>query len=166
MLLLVRCIRMDRTMAAASGFISSALGADPQTPVVFILSAGADPSNEILSLAHSLKLIIHPPVSMGQGQHPVARSLISACVSEGGWVLLQNCHLGIDFMQELLPLIQNDAHDEFRLWLTTAPSQQFPRALLHGSLKVACAPPLGVRAAMLRGLSGFDQDLLESVMLP
>lgn len=144
-------------MVAASRFIEYTLGhdysqgltmsvsevyaeSDPQTPLVFILAAGSDPSTEISALAHSLKTVMHPPVSMGQGQEPVARSLISACMTEGGWVLLQNCHLGISFMEDLYLLIQNDTHESFRLWLTTAPSDQFPRALLHVSIKVPLQP--------------------------
>ena len=42
---------------------------------------------------------------MGQGQEVHARRLISVSMAEGRWVLLQTCHLGLDFMDELLETV-------------------------------------------------------------
>ena len=40
-------------------------------------------------------------ISLGQGQEPAARKLISTGVAQGSWVMLQNCHLGLKFMAEV-----------------------------------------------------------------
>ena len=42
---------------------------------------------------------------MGQGQEVHARRLVGTSMSEGQWVLLQNCHLGLDYMDELLDVV-------------------------------------------------------------
>lgn len=35
---------------------------------------------------------------MGEGQEEPARKAIKACMESGGWVILQNCQLGLKFM--------------------------------------------------------------------
>ena len=49
---------------------------------------------------------------MGQGQEIHARRLLQQFMTEGGWVLLQNCHLGLNFMDELLDTVRQ-LHDNY-----------------------------------------------------
>lgn len=53
--------------------------------------------------------------------------------AQGGWVLLQNCHLGLEFMDELLETITTveAPHDTFRVWITTEPHNLFSITLLQ-----------------------------------
>jgi hypothetical protein len=60
-------------------------------------------------------------ISMGQGQEVHARRLVGRYMQSGGWALLQNCHLGLDFMDELLEIVLEtpSIHERFRVWITT-----------------------------------------------
>jgi dynein heavy chain len=67
-----------------------------RTPVVFILSPGADPAFDIFSLGENkgfkpgVKLKF---MALGQGMGPKAEELVETCASRGLWLMLQNCHL-------------------------------------------------------------------------
>jgi len=52
---------------------------------------------------------------------------------QGGWVLLQKCHLGLDFMDELLDTITEaeSMHDSCCVWITTEAHPKFSISLLQ-----------------------------------
>lgn len=77
---------------------------DSRTPMVCFLSMGSDPTASIEALAKKLRTDCRN-ISMGQGQEVHARRLLTQFMNEGGWVLLQNCHLGLGFMDELLETV-------------------------------------------------------------
>ena len=69
-------------------------------------------------------------IALGQGQGPKAARLIENGQQIGGWVMLANCHLAISWMPALEMLVQQfnpeSMHHNFRLWLTSMPSKDFP----------------------------------------
>uniref|UniRef100_A0A8W4FP45 Dynein axonemal heavy chain 5 n=1 Tax=Sus scrofa TaxID=9823 RepID=A0A8W4FP45_PIG len=178
-LLLIRCWCPDRTIAQARKYIMDAMGenyaegvildlektweeSDPRTPLICLLSMGSDPTDAIIALGKRLKIETRY-VSMGQGQEVHARKLLQQTMANGGWALLQNCHLGLDFMDELMDIIVETelVHDAFRLWMTTEVQKHFPIALLQMSIKFANEPPQGLRAGLKRTYGGVSQDLLD-----
>lgn len=47
--------------------------------------------------------------------------MIEASFISGNWVILNNCHLALDYMAELEDILQpvdREVHPDFRLWLT------------------------------------------------
>ncbi|MCQ2820772.1 MAG: hypothetical protein MJ252_26230, partial [archaeon] len=94
-------------------------------------------------------------ISLGQGQEENALKSIEDGLINGNWVLLANCHLFSSFMSELANKVQDirenpniQGHDNFRLWLTSMPSEKFPVSILQNSLKLTTEPPSGVKSNM------------------
>ena len=140
------------------------------TPLIFILSPGADPTDYLLQLAQSkgkggggLRII-----SLGQGQGPIAERAIETAQKVGDWVCLQNCHLAVSWLAKLEQIVektQNDSasvNQSFRLWLTSMPSQAFPVPVLQNGIKVTNEPPRGLKANLTRTFGDISADEYES----
>ena len=73
-------------------------------------------------------------ISLGQGQGVKAERIIKEYMQKGGWVLLQNCHLAVSWLPELEKIVEEFSPDvmnpDFRLWLSSMPSNQFPISIL------------------------------------
>lgn len=61
--------------------------------------------------------------------------------------MLQNCHLLVKWLRELEKVLEriSKPHPDFRLWLTTDPTPEFPIGILQRSLKVVTEPPNGLK---------------------
>eukprot|EP01083_Nonionella_stella_P111300 326422_1 len=182
-LIILRALRPDKMNGALQDFIASSIGAyfiEPppfdlastfsistsQTPLVFILSSGADPYADLLKFAgeegETDKLL---SISLGMGQGPIAERYIRSACEHGGWVVLQNCHLCVSWLPSLEKIcseisVSPDIHPSFRLWLTSMPTRAFPVSILQRAVKMTNEPPKGLRANLLRSYLGFSDDFL------
>ena len=124
-LILIKLLRPDSLITSINYFISEILGSSflnngvpsisdlynqsvPTTPIIFILSPGSDPTNQLLRFAKELRgSALHMDiVSLGQGQGPRAEELINkSLILKGRWIFLQNCHLAASFMPRLQQLV-------------------------------------------------------------
>lgn len=180
-LLLIRALHKEKIRTASREFVVQTLGgtyaesppfdlhgayADStcMTPIIFILSPGADINDYFLEIARErgkdgprTKII-----SLGQGQGPIAERLINEGRETGDWVCLQNCHLAVSWLSRLEQLLETaDAqaiHPEHRLWLTSDPSPKFPVAVLQNGIKITNEPPRGLRANMARSFADMSAD--------
>ena len=151
-LCLIRCLREDRTVLAANRFISELLGSKfteppddqiadiwletaPNKPVLYLLSTGADPTSMIGEFARTAAHKKFPTknVSMGEAMDGPALAKIKDGFKNGDWVVMNNCHLSLEFMAEMETILNPkdvEVHEEFRLWITCAPAGDFPLGLL------------------------------------
>ena len=178
-LLLIRSWCPDRMLHTAQTYVAHSLGqrftdapmldlesmfdeSEPRIPMICILTTCSDPSMKIETLAKQKEVFIHS-LSMGQGQEVHALKLITQCMTRGYWLLLQNCHLNLNFCDEILDMLLETEviHPTFRLWLTTEVHPQFPISLLQTAIKFTNEPPQGVRASLKRTFADMPQDLLE-----
>ncbi|XP_069015317.1 dynein axonemal heavy chain 2 [Embiotoca jacksoni] len=171
-MLIVRCLRQDRVSYCVTSFIVKHLGShfvEPPvldmkkvvkestsaTPLIFVLSPGVDPTGALLQLAETsgMSKNFHA-LSLGQGQAPIAKSMIEEGIKDGHWVFLANCHLSLSWMPELDRLIKElqvqIPHPNFRLWLSSSPHPEFPITILQAGIKMTTEPPKGVKANLKR----------------
>ena len=154
-LALVRCVREDRTVIGGAQFINIQLSdrftqpvtdfiediyseSSNRVPVLYLLSAGSDPTAMIGELAKKKKKFPTDNVSMGEGQEVVAFEKMKLGFVAASWVILQNCHLGIGFMERMEDILGNtpDIIEDFRLWITCEITPRFPIGLLQMAIKV------------------------------
>lgn len=79
----------------------------------------------------------------------IALQMLENVVVTGEWLMLQNCHLLVKWLVSLEKALENitEPHPDFRLWLTTDPTEGFPIGILQKSLKVPCSGETRVRRA-------------------
>jgi len=183
-LLVLRCMRPDKFTNAMQDFVSEHLGQryiEPQTsalvdafrdasattPVIFVLSQGTDPASDLYKFADEMRFAkkLHA-ISLGQGQGPRAEALMKEGMDRGLWIFFQNCHLAPSWMPSMERIIEtispDKVHRDFRLWLTSMPSQKFPVSVLQNGVKLTVEPPRGIKANLLRSFAAFDDEFLNA----
>jgi dynein heavy chain len=188
-LLLMRVFRPDRLPVALSDYVKDRLGEEfvnqppfsmaqtfkyttCQTPVLFVLYPGVDPTSWVEDLARQKGITSEngqfSNISMGQGQEKRADETIYRLANTGGWVFLQNVHL----MQTWLPTLDEKLetltpHPNFRVFLSAEPPalsylKNIPEGLLQSCICVANEPPSDIKANLARAWRTFSQQRIDN----
>ena len=187
-LCLLRCLRRDKMDLAMQDFITEFLGekfiqpppfdlkacyndSATNSPLIFVLSSGSDPNKELDLLADDMNMTDRlKRIALGQGQGKKASTLVEKGLVNGDWIMLQNCHLSISWMPTLEQICEGfepeKIHPEFRLWLTSMPSESFPTSILQNGVKITKEPPKGLRANLKSTYMKLDNDKIKRTNKP
>jgi len=180
-LIVVKAIRNDKLINMFINFVEVSIGKEftepppfdlnasfKETnytiPLLFVLSTGSDPINDLKSLAESYGRKIEF-VSLGKSMDKIALSKIEDVKLKGGWIILQNCHLSLSFLPKLEDVIEqlqsnNTIDSNFRLWLTSMSSPHFSINISKLSIKITMEPPKGLKLNLTRQFNNIrDEDL-------
>ena len=172
-LMLFTCINVKDTIPTLLDFVRTSIGsnytlsplpdlqkafADSSctTPIVLILGDTADPCSEIYELSERLNIVGKRLqfLCLGEGKEKQAEGLLKEGVQAGNWVILQNCHMvpkwlpKLEFMCEGLD--EDTASTDFRLWITTKYSEDFPIPILQNCIKVTLEEPNHIKNSLLQ----------------
>lgn len=183
-LLLLRVFRPDRIINAMKIYIQKQFNdneyyissptinftkifkqSNERNPILFILSPGADPMHDVQELANQLGFDGNKfkSISLGQNMDKEAEDLIVNFAQRGYWAMLQNCDLLPHWLPQLEKILENlhktiKINPNFRLWLTSKPTEEFPLGILQKALKIVIEPPEGIRLNMRQLFSKISDE--------
>jgi dynein heavy chain len=170
-MIVLRCLRPDRILFACMDFVESKMrkefietkptrleevykSTESKDPIIFVLSPGVDPSDQLSNLALSHNATIKS-LALGKGQSENASKCLQEGVKNEDWVYLANCHLSISILPTIESEIDNIVKSgavppDFRIFMSSNPHEKFPVSLLQRSVKITSEPPKGIKANMMR----------------
>jgi dynein heavy chain len=178
-ILVIKAIRPDKVTTSVQDYVEKKMGkyyieqpiakldecfedSSCTIPLIFILSQGSDPKADFDAFSTTKKMIGIRSISLGQGQGETARKYIESAKTEGTWVLLQNCHLAASWMSDLEAIVEalgeQGTHKDFRLWLTSMPSSDFPISILQNSVKMTIEPPQGIKDNLKKSYESMNKE--------
>ena len=131
-------------------------------PLLLCSAPGHDVSGRVEAMAKSEAKEL-ASVAMGSAEgYRTAENFIASASKRGTWVMLKNCHLCTDWLEDtLVKTLQSlnaGTHRDFRLFITSEISPKLPTALLQISDIIVAEAPTGIKASLYRFFSSISDD--------
>ena len=131
-------------------------------PLLLCSAPGHDVSGrvEAMAKAESKELL---SVAMGSAEgFKTAEQFIATASKRGTWVMLKNCHLCTDWLEDtLVKTLQSlnaGTHRDFRMFITSEISPKLPTGLLQICDIIVAESPTGIKASLSRFFSSIPSD--------
>nr|DBA26446.1 TPA: hypothetical protein GDO54_010703 [Pyxicephalus adspersus] len=182
--LILRAVRVDRILPAASNYISATLGKmyaseavidlqtslswmSPFQPGLLIYSRDCNlPRTLLLDFAErkNQKITVFP---ISTPDEAIDELLIKA-MSEGGWLLLENIQNSVNIMMSIWEILKSKKNPDknFRLWLSVQASEALPTRMLHYTVKTIVDMPMNIRRGLIQSLQFVSNETLVSSPRP
>lgn len=69
-------------------------------------------------------------------------------------------------LEAIVEQLTEENNPEYRIWLTSSPSPDFPVSILQNSVKMTLEPPSGIRSNLARSYSNWDNKFLNDCSKP
>ena len=131
-------------------------------PLLLVSAPGHDVSGRVEAMAKSESKQL-TSVAMGSAEgFKTAENIIASASKRGTWVMIKNCHLCTDWLEEtLVKILQSlsvGTHREFRMFITSEISPKLPTALLQISDIIVAEAPTGIKASISRFFSSISNE--------
>jgi len=142
---------------------------DASTPLMLCSAPGHDVSGRVETMARHLeKDLLSVAMGSSEGFGQAEKSVLTAS-KRGTWVILKNCHLCTDWLQDCLvkklQTLGTGVHADFRLFLTSEINENLPTGLLRLSDIIVAEAPSGIKASLSRFFSNLSSDHLKSPLM-
>eukprot|EP00580_Thalassiosira_gravida_P013013 CAMPEP_0201649336 /NCGR_PEP_ID=MMETSP0493-20130528/39238_1 /ASSEMBLY_ACC=CAM_ASM_000838 /TAXON_ID=420259 /ORGANISM="Thalassiosira gravida, Strain GMp14c1" /LENGTH=1668 /DNA_ID=CAMNT_0048125185 /DNA_START=87 /DNA_END=5093 /DNA_ORIENTATION=- len=131
-------------------------------PLLLCSAPGHDVSGRVEAMAKSeSKELLSVAMGSAEG-YRTAENFIATASKRGTWVMLKNCHLCTDWLEDtLVKMLQSlnaGTHQDFRIFITSEISPKLPTALLQISDIIVAESPTGIKASLSRFFSSISGE--------
>lgn len=136
-------------------------------PLLLCSAPGHDVSGRVEAMAKTEGKEL-AGVAMGSSEgYQIAENFIASASKRGTWVMLKNCHLCTDWLDDtLVKTLQSlhGTHPDFRIFITSEISPKLPTALLQLSDIIVAEAPTGIKASLSRFFSRISGDRFANIV--
>ena len=134
----------------------------PMVPCLLCSAPGHDVSGRVEAMAKSeSKELLSIAMGSTEG-FKTAETFIATALKRGTWVMLKNCHLCAEWLDDsfvkIFQSLNAGVHPDFRIFITSEISPKLPTALLQMSDVIIAESPTGIKASLSRFFSSVASD--------